>query len=491
MVSAKRVGLLVMMVITYTLILARPAAAQEGLEIDINRSVLTFPDTITFRLAARGQSNIEHITLTYGTNSRSCQSGGSRQAIQFESAQEIDVDWEWELKRSGSIPPGASIWWEWTLIDSDGNVHITDRQERLFLDDRYIWNDLSREEVTAHWFFGNNTFADETLTITLAELERIGDQIGVELSRQIQLWIYPTADDVRDALVISHDWAGAVAFPDYNIMIISLSPGEADWAAEVIPHELAHLIIGAASFNCRGGHLPIWLSEGLAKVAEGQADSTEMERLEDALQEENLPPLASLADGFSAYGGAAGQAYAQSGEVVRYLIEQHGVDQVSDLLEAIRDGQTIDQSLEQVYGFDTNGLDARWRVMLGYAPTPTSAAVDAMNNATPTLVPTLALLGPPIGVRPSETSSPVPITPQPTRSEPTKTPPPSTGIASLDLGTDVPTATPASLSTPDETTVITVAESESRPNLILWALVIGISLAILATVVFMVLRKGE
>ena len=409
----------------------QPAAAQDGIQVSENSVLLNFPDTIEFYLSAGSEAAIENITLTYGTNARSCQSSGSRQKMQFDAAEEVEVDWEWELKRSGAIPPGAKIWWEWNLTDSEGNSHATERQEMVISDDRHQWRSLGRDGVIVNWFSGSGAFGEETLVLALESLDRLSEQIGVDPSEEIQFWLYPTAEEVREAIVVSSEWAGAVAFTDYNIMIVSLAPGEEQWAADVIPHELTHVVIGMASFNCRGGYLPVWLNEGLAVYGEGAADASALSGLEDALQEELLPSLVSLADGFSAYGGGARQAYDQSGEAVRYLIDQFGPEQMNAFLAAISSGLTIDPALEEVYGFDTGGLDARWRLSLGYAATPTSAAANAQAAATPTLVPTIGLVAPPVMATPTAV--------------PTATPAPATATARPDpTATDIPpTATAA------------------------------------------------
>jgi len=302
---------------------SQSAAAQNGILVIEDSVLLDFPDTIEFYLSAGSEAGsgaaIENITLTYGSNARSCQSSGSRQNMQFDAAEEVDVDWEWELKRSGAVPPGARIWWEWKLTDSEGNSHTTERQEMVISDDRHDWRSSSRDGVTVNWFRGSSAFGEETLTLALESLDRLSEQIGVDPSEEIQFWLYPTAEEVREAIVISSEWAGAVAFTDYNIMIVSLAPGEEQWAADVIPHELTHVVVGMASFNCQGGYLPVWLNEGLSVYGEGTADPSALSGLENALQEERLPSLVSLADGFSAYGGSARQAYDQSGEAVRYV----------------------------------------------------------------------------------------------------------------------------------------------------------------------------
>lgn len=440
------VGLCIMMALCIFL----PVAAQAGIEVTRNESELDYPDTITFRVAAQSDADIERVILTYGTSARSCQGGGATQPIQFSPNSEIELDWTWEFKRSGNVPPGATVWWEWQLTDTDGNSHTSERRELRLIDDGHEWREVSDEAVTVYWYAGDTNFGEETLEAALESLEQISGQIGVWLTEEIQLWLYPSSEEVREAITLSQDWAGALAFPDYNVMIIGLAPGQSNWAEDVIPHELAHLVVGAASFNCRGGRLPVWLSEGLSVASEGAAFTEDLERLETALQEETLLPLPALSDGFSAYGSGARLAYAHSGEAVRYLLEEFGAEQMSALLTAIGGGMTPDNALEETYGFDTGGLDARWRQSQGYAPTPTSPAAAAQAAATPTSVPTLALVG-----------QPAVATQEATEEPPTTTPLPTLEPASAVLRS--PTATVAAQATEAEAVAAAPAEPAITP----------------------------
>ncbi len=426
-------------------------SAQEGIQIKDNTVVFDFPKTVEFQFTAESQAEIETAVLKYGTNARSCQSGGSRQPVQIDAAKEVEAEWEWELQRSGSLPPGTFIWWQWEITDVDGNKHLTDRLEAEYIDDRHQWRTLSQDGVTVHWFSGNQRFGEFTLSNTLETIQRLSEKMGSPAPEKIDLWVYPTSADLRGALAITSEWAGAVAFPDYATMVISLEPGQNVWAEEVIAHELTHLVVGLTTFNCRGGYLPTWLSEGLAVFGEPEPDVDSIEDVKAALEEGRLPTLRSLADGFSAYGGGARQAYAQSGEVVRYLIEEYGTEYMGDLMVTVAEGMTIDRALEQVYGFDTDELDARWRQSQGFPATPTRQVDAEMANATPTLIPTIALGIPAFATATSTstaTSLPVTDTPRAT------SPPTETATVTK---TAVPSATP-----PEEVALVTSPESVQK-----------------------------
>ncbi|MDX1613048.1 MAG: peptidase MA family metallohydrolase [Candidatus Promineifilaceae bacterium] len=487
------------LIITLSLLflLATPLEAQEGIEIDRERSTLEFPTTITFELVARSSSEIETISLFYGVDARRCQSGGSRQDLQFEPATEVDVEWSWDLRRSGSLPPGTTIWWRWRVTDADGNVQETQRKEQIVTDDRVAWRSAQQSGITVHWYVGDNDFGQQVLDNTITAMQHVGERLGLDPPEQATLWIYPDSAAVRDALAVSADWAGAVAFPTYDTMYVSLAPGQTVWEMEVVPHEMAHLIVGEATFNCRGGRLPVWLNEGLAVYAEGSLDPDELEDVLAALENDNLVALQSLADGFSAYGRDAGLAYTQSGAVTMYLVETYGLEELATLLAQVRQGQHIDQALDAVYGFDTVELDNTWRTAQGFEPlaTPNSAGADA----TPTPVPTLALIQPPVAPSASATSPPATATPTATAAE--------GATATRVTARRTEPASPAKVASghPEETAVAELSTEEApangpqpseiaesaRPQLGLWVAVgVGGAVILLLAVFYLRQRKG-
>jgi cell division septation protein DedD len=434
-----------------------------------------FPEMIQFRVAVESAADIERIVLWYGTNGRSCQTGGSRQSITFDAGSQVEAEWEWELRRSGAIPPGATIWWQWEVEDAAGNKLLTERQEYVLADDTHVWQSLTDDGVTVFWYRGDAAFGQDMLDLSRQSLDHIQSELGLPRPETVQLWFYDSATAVKEAVVNVPDWTGGVAFPQYGITVVGVAPGQEAWAAHVVPHELTHLLEGMLTFNCRGVRLPTWLTEGLAQYAEGEPDAVEVARVMAALSAGSLPPLKSLAAGFSAYAEGAGQAYTQSGEVVAYLIRQHGPVKMTELLGVIQQGEDVDEALTAVYGFDTGGLDAAWRTSLGYAPTPEAAFVPV---GTVTAVPTLALGGIPQSATavPEMAASPSPS--------------PTATILPTPLPTEPPTHTsqPVAQTTFDATpTPVMATEPAVEQNGMVWLWPVG-ALLLSVVIIFIVLK---
>jgi hypothetical protein len=371
------------------LALAQPALAQSGPRVTADAAVVDFPAGIRFELAAESGQPLTRAELRYGADARSCLPSEARQALRFDSAAAIAVDWEWDFTRTSLLPPGVRFWWQWELEDAAGARLLTDKQWSTITDQRFTWRTATRDLVTVTWAAGDAAFGQELLDLSLRSLDRLEHEMGVRPDGPVGLVVYPTTADLTDSFVTLPEWAGGVALPAYNVVVTAIEPGQDSWASSVVPHELAHLVVGTLVFNCRGAGLPTWLNEGLAVHAEGPAAPGDLARVRQALSAGALPSLRSMANGFQADRSRALLAYAHSAEVVRWMLAEFGPERLAELLALVRAGQTIDPALEAVYGLNTDGLDAGWRVAQGFDPLPTLAPTAAPAERTP--VPTLAL----------------------------------------------------------------------------------------------------
>jgi hypothetical protein len=212
-----------------------------------------------------------------------------------------------------------------------------------------------------------------------------GKQAGLETEDPIDVYVYPNYNDMRDAILYEPSWTGGLAYSDFNIVIMGVSGSNAAWDKNTIIHELTHVVVGHYAFSCIGT-VPTWLNEGLAMYSEGELDSTMKSMLDQAIRGNSLLSLRSLSGSFSELPDKANLSYAQSQSVVKFLIDSHGQEKISQLLIALRDAKPIDTALREIYGFDTDGLEDEWRKSINAAPRPVSAQATA--QPTPTFVPT-------------------------------------------------------------------------------------------------------
>lgn len=392
---------------------ARVTASSPNATIQVTRSEAkqAFPDSITFVLSAASDASIDRVTLVYGVVTDSCLSSQARQQVKVEPAASINADWLWDLKRSGNLPPGVKVWWQWEIHAADGTSLTTDAQEITIEDRGFTWKKRSQGRLTLYWAEGDYAFGQQMLGIAASSLDRLGKNAGLAVDTPIELRLYPSAEDMRDALVRISEWAGGVAFPEYNITLIGLSPlDDPSWAASVIPHELAHLVTGMRIFNCLNNDLPHWFNEGLSEYAEGPVPGAEVSAVLDALKRDTLPGLTSLNNGFPADSRKADLAYNQSRVMVSYIIEQYGPEKLEALLDLIRDGVNSNEALRRVYGLDIDDLDQTWRAEKGYGSAPVPSFATRTSAASVTVIPTIALWSPFGTETPAPTNTAVPAT---------------------------------------------------------------------------------
>jgi hypothetical protein len=408
------------------------ATSAGGIQVLTDDVVLGLPPGLTFQLSAQSDDEISSVVLHYGTNAEGCQARLGKQSLEFDADQKVTLEWQWEFRRSGILPQGAELWWQWEIGTSAGETLMTERRTILIEDQRHTWKKSDQEQVTLQWYQGSSSFGSGLHSLAVNSLRKITRDTGIEFEGSVWITIYPTAEEIQEVMVRTTEWTGGAAFVEYNIIIIAIGPGEDAWAKSVIPHELAHLVVNRATYNCRGASISTWLSEGLAVYAEGPVSEFDRLQVEDALQAGSLPRLSSLARGFSAYSGAANLSYAQSAVVVDYLLQEYGPEEMGKLLAAVRDGKTMDEALLQVYQRDTDGLDAAWRDSLGYASLPSepaSATGESIATSIPTLALWTALVRSSATPVPTDTPSPQPsqtFTPLPSA---TSTQPPATPVA--------------------------------------------------------------
>ncbi len=214
---------------------------------------------------------------------------------------------------------------------------------------------------------------------------------GAALEDPVRLYIYASSADLRGSMIFPQEWTGGVAFTEYGVVTIGIPPdaGGLAWGTRAIAHELTHLVVHQVTFNPYNS-LPTWLDEGLARFSEGLS-TDEARAVREALDQNTLPPLRTLANAFPADEARARLAYAQSGQVVQFMIVTYGPEKVAALLATVQSGKQIDPALLEVYGFDTDGLDNAYRVSMGAAPLPTAQPTSTAAAVERTPVPTLAL----------------------------------------------------------------------------------------------------
>jgi hypothetical protein len=394
--------------------------------VTANEIILRFPEGATFRATFNGEVNITSVVLEYGNEQQTCGEVVAKAFPQFRPGKTVETEWTWEMRQSGSLPPGAQLWWRWRVTDANGQETVTEKKTVTWLDDIHDWQAMNTGEAQSlrlHWYEGDQIFATDLAKAAEQGLLFNETQSGLKAEAPIDIYIYASNDDLKDAILYEPSWTGGQAFPDQNIVILGISPYDLDWGRDAIAHELTHVLVGHLTYSCLGD-VPTWLNEGLAVYSEGDLDPASKRQLEDAIRDDTLLTVRSLSSGFSEVADKAYLSYSQSYSITKFLIETQGQEKMTSLLVALRDGLTIDEALMQTYGFDVEGLDRAWRDAIGAIPL--SASGQPTSEPTPTFVPTIVPIGGQVSSVLQVTSTPVPtssIGGEPTQT-PTRTGPP-------------------------------------------------------------------
>lgn len=415
-------GLLFAFCLSLPVSLQAAPATQTAVSPIRNEAILTFPSQVRFELELPAGHNIVQAELFYDVQKFSCIDVPARAPAELDGNL---VSWTWVLSRSGNLPPGTSVDYWWVLTDAEGNETAVSPQTFTFTDDRYNWRIVEAENIRLHWYEGNQV-GPTLLDASVDSLERLETEMGIRLEEPVDIYIYGSSADMRDAVLFVQEWAGGVAFTEFNTILMGVPPRIVDtWGVDVVPHELAHLVIAQYGRSCVGGSRPTWLDEGLAVYAEGPPDTETLADIRAGINDDAFEPLRSLSGSFAADHTQAGIAYSQSFSVVNYLLDTYGQEAMQTLLRRLAEGEPIDEALTAVYGLTTDTLESAWREAIGASarpipPTPTPFAAAA--------VPTVALSGLPQTVP----------TPPAAAEPPPETAVPSPGLSVCGLGLILP-----------------------------------------------------
>jgi len=374
-----------LLLITLAFVTPEGVSAGSPSSVIDDQPTLNFPESITFQATIESSALITSVTLEYGTDQLTCGTVLAKAFPQFTPGTTVTSEWTWEMRQSGSLPPGAGLWWRWRYTDENGVENVSEKKTLTWLDAEHDWQTVTSGFINLHWYSSDQAFAEDLLQAAITGLARLQNDAGLHPDQPIHLYIYANTDDMKDAILYEPTWTGGMAYADHDIVIIGISQRDLEWGRATIAHELTHVLVGHLTFSCLGD-VPTWLNEGLAVYAEGKLDPASKSQLDQAISGDQLLSVRSLSGGFSEVPNRAYLSYSQSYSIVKFLIETYGQDSMNSLLIALRDGNTTDDALLQVYGFDIDGLENAWREAVGASPKTASAQPTI--QPTPTFVPT-------------------------------------------------------------------------------------------------------
>jgi hypothetical protein len=394
----------IVILLTFCLIFLPQNVSAQGGSITAtgDTTVITFPNSILFKIDLKSDSDITQVRLHYGTTQDTCGKVTAIAFPEFSSSKDVHTEWEWDMRQSGGEPPGTTIWWQWEIKDKSGSMLLTEKQEIIWLDNIHSWQELSKGMIRIHYYMGGAAFGNTLLDAAVNALNRLSKDTGITPDQPIDLYIYGDTKDMRDAVLYEPGWTGGLAYSEYNIVIIGIAPADVEWGKRTEAHELTHVLVGDFTFSCLET-MPTWMAEGIAVYGEGGPESSGLAYFERNKNDNTLLSFKVLSGGFSEDPNQADLSYSQSYYMVNYLIEKYGKDKLLGFLKSLKTGGELNESLKSNYGFDLAGFENEWRSTLNL-PIIQTDSVQA--TATPTIIPTIVPIQ---RMQPASTITPRPV----------------------------------------------------------------------------------
>jgi hypothetical protein len=160
-------------------------------------------------------------------------------------------------------------------------------------------------------------------------------------------------------------YAAGVAYPSLRLIVLTLQAPdtwEAPDLSEVLGHELSHLALADA---ISGHEVPRWFDEGVAIHESGELYLKRWTELWNASLARRLIPLPELDRAFPSDQAQVSVAYAESADVVRFLMREADRARFGSLIQRVRAGVAFDRALGDAYGTDVRTLEYQWREDVG------------------------------------------------------------------------------------------------------------------------------
>jgi len=205
-------------------------------------------------------------------------------------------------------------------------------------------------------------------------LRELSERLRVPVGDTVYVYLTPD-DDVFRSLQPSHApmWADATAYPGSGAIYLRAQRARVagdEPIEQVLDHELVHILVGRAFAPNRP---PSWLQEGYAQVFAGQQGPETTRTILRGRAMGGLIPFSSLMRGFPPDPVQADLAYAQSADLMAWLMVQHGEDVLPELLLEMRGGTSIEVAFRKVTGSTLSEVEKAWRATLEESDWPSLA----------------------------------------------------------------------------------------------------------------------
>ncbi|MCH8007888.1 MAG: hypothetical protein IIC91_03410 [Chloroflexi bacterium] len=356
------------------------ANAQTNIELRESNARSDFPNGFVFNMTVEAAAGLDEVRLVYEI----APDGVRATAVPACTEGQI-ASCRFELGANARtlLIPGAEVTYFWR-ITSGGVTTDTEPQLVAYEDTRFDWQTVTEGNLTVWYYSGDEDEARAVLAAGRDTLDRIGALLRTTVDFPVKILYYDTARDMQ-AAIISNNAEGVITRGE--VVYSDTAMVSADSAAgDITRHEVTHIVVRQAIDGPFG--LPDWLNEGTAVYSQIQPLGGQQSALDLAIQNNQVLSVRSLSSASSgAIASRVSLFYGQSFALVDFLIETYGEQKFADLFAAFREGDTTAGALEQVYGFDQDGLENEWRASVGLPPRSVPTQPADAEDVAPTTAP--------------------------------------------------------------------------------------------------------
>ena len=346
------------------------SAAGGDIEIVSTDESVDFPGNVDLSVTAEGDAGIVDVRLYYRTV-------GSRiwayAYPDFVPANRITATLNLTGEVSTYLPPGTEVEYYYEITDAQGNVLRTELALVEYEDTRFDWDEVKVGPLTLLYYDQSGAVVRSVVKSLESDLARLQDILQIEQTDEIKGVIYSRRSHTLDAFpqqsrtTTEQQTFQGFAFPERSIFLgLGMERG-------LIVHESAHLLLGQAMGD-NALPTPAWLDEGFASY---MAPSVKI--FSGGSLNSRTNPLRAM-NTVTGTPHSIGTFYQKSLSVVAFMMDRFGETQFQRLITELRQGSTMDIALTRVYGFDIDGLDARWA---GEIATKRTAEPSSPGRLTP------------------------------------------------------------------------------------------------------------
>lgn len=342
-----------------------PASAQsveEGPVVQGTRFENSWPDSVVVTALVDDAAEVESVTFLYTILPEGAL---TREAAEINKGDVTRIRAEFPTRDPQLwIPAGADFEWRWEFVFESGEKFETEPQIWRYEDPRFEWQSLKQGDLEVVWY-DDRGVAETMLREGLSALEEISPFLGLQELIPIKIYVWANTGDAREVERIQSERFEESVITGGTRVLADLvhiyQPSR--W---VVRHELTHVLTKLAGEGPYGD-LPAWLDEGMATLAEGDWLERRGGALQFAISNDQVLSLRSM-ESPSNLPGFVDIFYGQSAAIVLYLLGEYGNEKMNELFATFKEGSSVEDALNKVYGLSRDELDNAWRESVGLGP---------------------------------------------------------------------------------------------------------------------------